>query len=234
MTNISYFVIRVWEKVDKAYRSCTSAKRVLYLNAYDNVAACGFISGSTSAYVFLDSYHSALMRKRGFMRSFPDEAWTKWYCTGGFGKVLLHWYGFWTFVLTQCFCQKDWHCFHWPLMEFGIVWSLEFEIWVTAVLHEAIDMSIDDILCLSTDVRSIRWPIDPIDPCLWGAVGPSMNIQCIDLNNCKSRLDRVGACNSTSSLSLWWLQFYLNRYIVHHITYCTIHMKSMDIYGTAK
>ena len=73
-------------------------------------------------------------------------------------------------------------------------------------------MSIDDILCLSTDVRSIRWPIDPIDPCLWEAVGPSVTIKCIDLNNYKSRLDRVGACNSISSLLLRWLQRYLTHW----------------------
>ena len=60
------------------------------------------------------------------------------------------------------------------------------------ILHEAIDMSIDDILCLSTDVHSIRWPIDPIDPSLWGAMGPSVNIKCIDLNNYKPQPDRVG------------------------------------------
>ena len=91
-------------------RWCDSWQLSLYINAH------------TGLHAIVSRYHIG--------------AWTSWYCTSGFDKVILHWC-FWTFVLTPYFATKDWYCNHWPLMdlEFSLceIWNISMAWCKTAV-----------------------------------------------------------------------------------------------------
>ena len=160
-------------------------QKVLYVDAHGNVTACNFISGSTTnPNVFLDSYHSAFMRIRGWVLD----------CSNPSAKAL---------ELLQS-CTK-------PLICLSMI------------------SSVFPLMSIVFGDRLI--PLIPVFEEQWVHQWTSSVLISITISHSQIGL---GACNSTSSLLLWWLQFYLNRYIVHHITYCATHMKSMDIYRTAK